>query len=101
MLTATRPQGLAGSPLALFPSSSFQVDPPSVDWKRPLPLGAVEFSPPERNVQPLRRKSHMPANRVFESCELMEIIEQPVEALPPFRILFQVFPPSVVLETPR
>src|SRR6266436_1827650 len=97
MLTATRPQGLAGRPLALFSSSSFQVEPPLVDWKRPLPLGAVEFSPPDRKVQPLRRKSHMPANRVFESWELIEIIEQPVEALPPFSILFQVLPPSVVL----
>src|SRR6266850_3561289 len=97
MLTATRPQGLAGSPFALFPSSSFQVDPPSVDWKRPLPLGAVAFSPPERNVQPLRRKSHMPAKRVFGSCGFMEIIEQPVERFGPFRILLQFFPPSVVL----
>src|SRR5258708_7701303 len=101
MLTATRPQGLAGSPFALFSSSSFQVDPASVDWKRPLPPGAVEFSPPDRKVQPLRRKSHMPANRVFESWELIEIIEQPVEAFVPFRILFQLLPPSVVLKTPR
>src|SRR5436305_742428 len=97
MLTATRPQGLAGRPFAFFSSSSFQVDPPSEDWKRLLPLGAVELSPPERNVQPLRRKSHIPAYIVFESCELIEIIEQPVEALLPFRALFQVLPPSVVL----
>src|SRR5438270_9521343 len=97
MLTATRPQGLAGRPLALFSSSSFQVEPPSVDWKRPLPLGAVEFSPPERKVQPLRRKSHMPANRTLESFGFMEIMEHPVERFVPLRILFQFLPPSVVL----
>ena len=46
-------------------SSSVQVAPPSVDLKRPLPLGASGPSPPERNVQPLRRKSHMPAKISF------------------------------------
>src|SRR6266850_8556647 len=97
MVTAMRPHGLAGSPLALFSSSSFHVVPPSVVWKNALPLAAVAFSPPERNVQPLRRKSHMPAKRVFGSCGFMEIIEQPVERLGPFRILLQFFPPSVVL----
>src|SRR5580700_1016758 len=97
MVTATRPQGFAGKPLALFSSSSFQVAPPSVDSKRPLPLDAVGPSPPERNVQPFRRKSHIPAKRTLESCELIEIIEQPVERLAPLRIFVQVFPPSVVL----
>src|ERR1700746_3669772 len=97
MVTAMRPQGLAGSPLALLSSNSFHVAPPSVLWKKLLPLGAVAFSPPERNVQPLRRKSHMPANIVFGSCGFMEIIEQPVERFAPFRILFQLLPPSVVL----
>ena len=29
--------------------------------KKALPLGAVGFSPPERKVQPLRRKSHKPS----------------------------------------
>ena len=39
----------------------------------------------------------MPAYRVFESRELMEIMEQPVERLTPFRMFVQDFPPSVVL----
>src|ERR1035438_2918740 len=95
--TAMRPQGLAGNPAADFSSKSFQVAPPSADTKSPLPLGAVGPSPPERNVQPLRRKSHIPAKSTLGSWELMEIIEQPVERFAPFRILFQVFPPSVVL----
>src|SRR5260370_42662663 len=97
ILTAIRPHGFAGSPLALFSSSSFQVLPPSAVWKKALPLAALESSPPERNVQPFRRKSHIPANKTFESCELMEIIEQPVETFAPLSILFQVLPPSVVL----
>src|SRR2546428_11969438 len=101
MVTAIRPQGFAGSPLALFSSSSCHVVPPSVVLKKPLPLVAVGPSPPERNVQPLRRKSHIPANRVFGSWEFIAIMEQPVEGFPPFKILFQLFPPSVVLYTPR
>src|SRR5713226_8831892 len=96
-----RPQGFAGSPLALLSSNSFQVAPPSVVWKKALPLAAVGFSPPERKVQPFRRKSHRPAKRTFGSCGFMEIIEQPVERFAPFRILLQVFPPSVVLYRPR
>src|SRR5260370_30552579 len=97
MVTAIRPQGFAGSPFALFSSSSCHVAPPSVVLKKPLPLGAVGPSPPERNVQPLRRKSHMPAKSTLESCELIEIMEQPVERFAPFRTLFQVLPASVVL----
>src|SRR5215467_10505032 len=92
-----RPQGFGGSPLALFSSSSCHVAPPSVVLKKPLPLEEVGLSPPERKVQPLRRKSHMPAKRTLGSCELKEIMEQPVEGLGPFRILSQVLPPSVVL----
>src|SRR5215469_560939 len=97
MVTATRPHGFEGRPLALFSSRSVQFAPPSVLTKRPLPLGDAGVSPPERNVQPLRRKSHMPAKIVLESRELIDIIEQPVEAFAPLRILFQVIPPSVVL----
>src|ERR1700757_967027 len=97
MATAMRPQGFAGSPLALFSSSSCQVRPPSVVLKKPLPLGDVRLSPPDRNVQPFRRKSHMPTKRTFGSSEFMEIIEQPVDGFEPFRILSQVLPPSVVL----
>src|SRR5579864_9644071 len=96
-----RPHGFGGRPFALFSSRSVQLAPLSALIKRPLPLAAVAFSPPERNVQPLRRKSHIPANRIFESCGSMEIMEQPVERFAPFRILFQDLPPSVVLYSPR
>src|SRR5256884_7275485 len=67
MATAMRPQGFAGSPLPLCSSSSCQVRPPSVVLKKPLPLGDVGLSPPDRKVQPFRRKSHMPAKRTFGS----------------------------------
>src|SRR2546429_8475169 len=79
MATAMRPQGFAGSPLPLCSSSSCQVRPPSVVLKKPLPLGDVGLSPPDRKVQPFRRKSHMPAKRTFGSPEFIEIIEQPVD----------------------
>src|SRR5499426_2650654 len=95
--TATRPQGFGGNPLAPFASSSVHVAPPSELLKRPLPLGALPDSPPERNVQPLRRKSHIPAKIVFGFCLSIEIIEQPVEALAPFKIFVHDLPPSVVL----
>src|SRR5467141_1263013 len=96
-----RPHGLGGRPFAVFSSTSVQLAPPSAVWKSPLPLGAVEFSPPERNVHPFRRKSHMPAKRIIESRELIESIEHPVDGFTPFRILAQDFPPSLVLSTPR
>src|SRR5712691_1783096 len=95
--TATRPHGLAGKPAALWASSSVHDAPPSVLLKRPLPLGASGPSPPERNVHPLRRKSHIPANSVFRLCGSIDIIEHPVDALGPFRTLVHVLPPSVVL----
>src|SRR6266581_5672303 len=97
--TATRPHGLDGSPFALL--SSVQDAPPSLLLNRPLPLGASGPSPPERNVHPLRRKSHIPAKIVFGFSGSMEIMEHPVDALAPFRTFVQVFPPSVVLKTPR
>src|ERR1041384_7052249 len=58
--TATRPQGLGGRP-AEPAGTSLHVAPPSVVLKSPDALGAVALSPPARNGQPLRRKSHMPA----------------------------------------
>src|ERR1700730_1598603 len=58
-LTATRPQGLLGNPCA--PEISLHDAPPSVDLNNPLPLAALGPSPPDRNVHPLRRKSHSPA----------------------------------------
>src|SRR5919197_2878381 len=94
--TATRPHGFRGSP-ADPAGSSVQVAPPSVVLKRPDPLGAVVLSPPERNVQPFRRKSHIPAYSVLAFDGSIASIEQPVERLPPFRTLVHVFPPSVVL----
>src|SRR3989441_11232134 len=93
--TATRPHGLDGSPFALL--SSVQDAPPSLLLNRPLPLGAVGPSPPERNVHPLRRKSHMPAKIVLGFWGSSEIIEHPVDGLDPFRTFTHVLPPSVVL----
>src|SRR6266567_96581 len=58
--TATRPHGFTGSPVAAV-LRSIHVAPPSVVLNSAEALGAVGPSPPERNVQPLRRKSHMPA----------------------------------------
>src|SRR5258708_4078573 len=100
-VTAIRPYVFFGRPAAVLSSRDCQVVPPSVDLKGPLPLGAVGLSPPERKVQPLRRKSHMPANKMFGSLGFIEIIEQPVERFTPLRILFQFLPPSVVLYSPR
>src|SRR5437879_4878993 len=60
-VTATRPHGFAGKPFAAFASNSVHDAPPSVLLKRPEPLGASGPLPPERNVHPCRRKSHIPA----------------------------------------
>src|SRR5258705_71054 len=57
--TSTRPHGAAGRPR--FAVIGAQVLPPSVERYIPLALAAVGPSPPERNVKPLRRKSHIPA----------------------------------------
>src|SRR5882724_6023482 len=97
MVTAMRPHGLVGSPLADLSSSDCHVAPPSVDLNRPLPLGASGPSPPERKVQPLRRKSHMPAKSVFGLERSSDSIEQPVDAFAPLRIFVQFLPPSAVL----
>src|SRR5215470_11462251 len=94
---STRPQGAGGSPLAVLSLSAFQVLPPSSLRKKPLPLGASGPSPPERKVQPLRRKSHMPANRRSGFFGSIARLEQPVERFEPFKMSVQVLPPSVVL----
>src|SRR5260370_40174025 len=99
-VTATRPHGLVGSPFALFSSSSVQEAPPSVLLKSPLPLGALEPSPPERNVQPLRRKSHMPAYKGLGLDGSIDSIEHPVDAVAPFSTFAHVLPPSGRLQTP-
>src|SRR5258708_21593394 len=62
--TATRPQGFGGRPAALVAVSSLHVAPPSVVLNKPLPLGASGRSPPERQVQPSRRRSHTPSKNV-------------------------------------
>src|SRR5262245_10757650 len=94
-----RPYGFLGNPF--FPaSSSVHVLPPSTVRKRPLPLGASGPSPPDRNVQPFLRKSHIPAIKVDGFCGSMLTPEQPVDRFPPFKIRFQVLPPSIVLYNP-
>src|ERR1041384_238030 len=94
--TAIRPHGLVGKPAAPAGISD-QVAPPSVVLNNPEPLGAVGPSPPERKVQPRRRKSHIPAKIVWGCAGSIEIIEQPVERFDPASTLAHVFPPSLVL----
>src|SRR5687767_8299136 len=95
--TSTRPHGFSGSPLFVFAVSSTQVLPPSAERNMPLPLNASGPSPPERNVHPLRRKSHMPANIRSGIFGSRLTPEQPVDAFAPFKISVQVLPPSTVL----
>src|SRR5258707_7408579 len=95
VVTAVGPHGLNGSPFA--EEISCHVAPPSVVLYRPLALAVPGPSPPERNVQPLRRKSHMPAKSTFGFDGSMVMIEQPVEAFGFLRTFVHVFPPSVVL----
>src|SRR5215470_5997819 len=93
--TSTRPHGAAGRPFEVL--IDVHVLPPSVERWRPEPLVAVGPSPPERNVQPLRRKSHMPASSASGFVGSIARLEQPVDALPPFKISDHVLPPSLVL----
>ena len=79
MTTSIRPQGWGGSPL---PSMVFQDLPPSAVRRSALPLGAFGPSPPERNVQPLRRKSQVPAKSTSGFCGSIVRLEHPVEAFP-------------------
>src|SRR5512138_1496771 len=97
--TSTRPHGPGGRPLAV--AIDVQVRPASVERYMPLALAALGPSPPERNVQPLRRKSHMPAIRTSGFLGSIVTLEQPVEALPPLSTSDQVLPPSAVLYRPR
>src|SRR5690242_14263258 len=94
-VTATRPHGFGGRPVLAL--RSVQVAPPSVVLNNAEADGAVGPSPPERNVQPLRRKSHIPAYSVPGWAESIDSSEQPVERFAPLRIWVQVLPPSVVL----
>src|SRR5215469_4286558 len=99
--TSTLPHGVLGRPLFDSAVIGAQLRPPSVEWKRPLADGASGPSPPERKVQPLRRKSHMPtrSSSGFEGFSVTD--EQPVDGLAPLRASDQVRPPSVVLYRPR
>src|SRR6185295_7720055 len=90
---------VAGRPLLAVIGA--QVRPASVERNMPLPLAAFGPSPPDRNVQPWRRKSHMPA--ISTSGFLGSIVtpEQPVDGLPPLSTSIHDLPPSVVLYSPR
>src|SRR5208282_1416429 len=57
--------------------------------------------PPERKVQPWRRKSQVEAKTTLGCCRLIANIPHPVEPLAPARTFLQVLPPSLVLKTPR
>src|SRR2546422_6013727 len=89
-VTSTRPQGFGGRPALDSAVSSVQVVPPSAERYKPLPLRASGPLPPERKVQPLRRKSHSPARTISAFEGSSETAEQPVEEFGPLRISFQV-----------
>src|SRR5947199_6896494 len=97
MATSMRPYGLGPMPLV----TSLHVFPPSALLRSALPLVASAPSPPERNVHPLRRKSHRAAKRISGLAGSIERLEQPVERLGPRKTCAQVFPPSSVLKRPR
>src|SRR5512135_2294056 len=100
-VTAMRPKGFSGKPLFAAAVTSVQCAPPSPERYRPLPDFAVGDSPPERNVQPLRRKSQRPAKMTSGWSASMLIEAQPVDRLPPLSTRFQCAPPSGVLYRPR
>src|SRR6266576_1587925 len=99
--TAIRPYGFFGKPLLFSAVISFQVLPLSLERNSPLPDGAFGPSPPERKVQPLRRKSQSAANITFESLGSIATAEHPVERLLPLSASSQFLPPSVVRYSPR
>src|SRR5205823_11832798 len=95
--SAMRPYGFARKPLLACGVISVQLLPPSALRYRPPPENAVGPSPPERNVQPLRRKSHRLANSTSGARGSRAMLPQPVDRLAPFSMSCQVPPPSVVL----
>src|SRR5215813_2274982 len=95
--TARRPYGFFGKPLLASDVISVHVLPASVERNNPLAEGVVEFWPPERYSQPLRRKSHSAANMMLGFSGSIATSVQPVERFCPLRTWFQVLPPSVVL----
>src|ERR1700730_17094422 len=95
--TAMRPYGLRGDPALPPGGTSGRASPPHAERKRPLPDGAVGVSPPERNVHPLRRKSHKAAKITFGSTGSSVKLEQPVERFAPRSTRLQVLATSTVL----
>ena len=96
MVTPMRPSDPSGKPLLVCGDSRLQLLPPSLVTKRPEPDGLSTFSPPDRKVQPLRRKSHRAAKILSGDLGSMEMEAQPVDRFSPFRIRRQVLPPSSV-----
>src|SRR6185295_10931652 len=90
---------VAGRPLLAVIGA--QVRPASVERNMPLALAAFGPSPPERNVQPWRRKSHIPAISTSGFFGSMVTLEHPVDGFDPLSASAQVFPPSLVLYSPR
>src|SRR3954468_10429124 len=93
--SSTRPHGPPGKPFAC--ATDFQVRPASLERNIPLALGAVGPSPPDRNVHPFRRKSHIPASIVSGFLGSSARLEQPVDRFAPASASAHDLPPSVVL----
>ena len=88
-MTATRPHGLGGSPLAVFSLRPVQVAPPSEVTKRPLPLKAVGVSPPGRiNVCILAKMAWDESYRLKRSDSLWgnDAVPYMGRAIDPFKI---------------
>ena len=86
-----RPNEPVGKPV---PVTLVHVSPPSVDFHSALP------GPPPFMQQAVRRRWYIDANRMFGSVADITRSFAPVSSSP-LRTCFQLFPPSVVLYTPR
>src|ERR1700760_4529660 len=95
-----RPYGLGGMPCCEG-AISLHVRPASMLRYSPLPETAFGPLPPERKVQPWRRKSQRPAIRTSGLEGSIATLPQPVDRLDPFNTSDQDLPPSAVLYTPR
>src|SRR6185437_567526 len=96
---STRPHGAPGKPFAV--EIACHDRPPSVERNMPLALGASGPSPPERNIQPVRRKSHMPASITSGFDGSSATLEQPVDRFAPASTFVHDLPPSPLRYTPR
>src|SRR4030065_810885 len=85
---------LPSSPLSDAISTLFQLFPASVVRYNPLP------GPPDLKVYAFLWKSHIPAYKIFGLEGSIVRSAHPVPLLTK-RIFSQVFPPSIVLKTPR